>query len=252
MISVGQIGKSLVLGEGIASWLQYANIPHALIDCDHEHRTLSDRFQDAVFAPVHSSDDFRLLFEELGGLPVDIIDLPAQQTTFFMDCFHQFHTLELLASKAVRMTIFIFAAELPAAIQSAARIVETFHDAVDYVIVENPARFKSNGFYRSRVAKSLTTLGAKKLEIPFITATTWEEIKKLSAHEGRWLSLTESKEKLSISSRADVEYFLGQMTVRCEDIADILVPELALIKNKAIRLSLPQKTKINNRLAGAL
>jgi hypothetical protein len=42
--STGRIGKSMV-ADGILSWLTFAGIPHAAIDTDVQHHTLSDRYK---------------------------------------------------------------------------------------------------------------------------------------------------------------------------------------------------------------
>ena len=55
------MGKSTGL-DGILTWVRFAGIPAAAVDCDAEHLTLSKRFPEAVFVDAtRSKDEFLLL-----------------------------------------------------------------------------------------------------------------------------------------------------------------------------------------------
>jgi hypothetical protein len=54
--------------------------------------------------------------------------------------------LEFFKDAGVRPTLLIFAADDPTAKESASNTVRFFGDAADYVLIENPARFKSEEF----------------------------------------------------------------------------------------------------------
>jgi hypothetical protein len=253
MISGGQIGKSTALGEAVSPTLEYWGVEYSAVDLDGEHKTLSDRNDRAVLHEIKSADSFIALFNGTGKMPVEILDFPAQNTSFYLDCFERFKTLKFLEEKGVRMTQFIFASAAPSAISSAAMIVGAFGEQVDYVIVENPARTLAEPFYATAVSLRLNELGAKTLKLPEVTSTALGEIKQLSKEAGRWLSFQAAKSLLSGQVREDIEYFLDRSAERLEDIAEVILPDVALIKNKVVRTKLPKLVENKNRrLLGAV
>jgi hypothetical protein len=254
MVSAGQLGKTTVLGEGLVPWLKFIEVPYLLIDADSEHRTLSDRFPEAIFHQVNTIDAFGELINNSGKLPVEIVDFPAQSTSTYVEWISQRRWVDALEHRGVRFTIFIFAADLPAAIQSASQIVRAFSDRADYVVVENGARYRSKQFYQTAVAKELADFGAKKVDVPFIMDMTRAAVKSQSAKAGRWLTLDEAKMHVGEIERMDIEFFVNQMAMQCEDILTVLVPDPSSIKNKCIRVPFPTTNDLkgNPRLLGAL
>ena len=77
--SSGRIGKSTVM-EGIMTWADFAGVPFAAVDCDAEHRTLSERFPDATFVDAtRSNDEFLRLINEMPDIPLALADFPARR-----------------------------------------------------------------------------------------------------------------------------------------------------------------------------
>jgi len=253
MISAGQIGKTTIFMQGVIPWLEFASIDWLAVDCDGEHHTLSDTLEASVFHPVADPDDFVTLFEENALVPVEIIDFPAQHTSFYVKLFQRLRILESLNAKGVRITLFLFATDLSAATHSAALMVEVFGDQVDYVIVENPARSKFNSFYRTVLAQQLKELGAKTIELPALLQLTLNEIRIKSKEAERFFSFNEAKPSLSHLAKNDIEYFQNRIAAQLEDIADLIVPDTALIKKKIVRIKPPESINTpKSRLLGAL
>jgi hypothetical protein len=75
------------------------------------------------------------------------------------------------------------------------------------------------------------------LELPAITATTIQAIQDASAEKKKHLTYSEAEKLPSIHQmcRFEIEYFLNRIFTQCEDMARVLVPDPALIKNKVSR-----------------
>jgi hypothetical protein len=77
--ATGRVGKSMV-ADGILSWLTFAGIPHAAIDTDWQHHTLSDRYKMHLLDATSSEDEFEQLLENLPESPTLIVDFPGNKT----------------------------------------------------------------------------------------------------------------------------------------------------------------------------
>ena len=63
-----------MVADGILSWLTFAGIPHAAIDTDVQHHTLSDRYKMHLLDATSSEDEFEQLLENLPESPTLIVD----------------------------------------------------------------------------------------------------------------------------------------------------------------------------------
>jgi hypothetical protein len=236
--SSGRIGKSTVF-EGIFTWARFAGIPIALVDCDAEHRTLSKRFPEAAFVDAtRSKDEFLQLIMELPDAPLAVADFPAQATDFLISAMESLRVLDALDERETRMTILMFAADDPTATASMAKTYRALQHRVDYLLIKNPARFRSQAFDESALAELFQRGGMPVIELPTITNTTLEEIKTASAENKRHLTFAEAAKTSSIPfiCRKEIEHFLNRVFTQCEDAAPVLVPEPATIKNKVFRV----------------
>jgi hypothetical protein len=75
------------------------------------------------------------------------------------------------------------------------------------------------------------------LELPALTATTIQAIEIASAERKKHLTYSEAVKIPSIHPmcRFEIEHFLNRVFTQCEDAAQVLVPDPAIIKNKVFR-----------------
>jgi hypothetical protein len=231
------MGKSTGL-EGILTWARFAGIPAGAVDCDAEHRTLSQRFPEAVFVDAtRSKDEFLQLIMELPDTPLAVADFPAQATDFLLSAMDSLRVLDALDARETRMTVLMFAADDPTATASMAKTYRALGDRVDYLLVKNPARFRSQGFDESALAELFRKNKVPVLELPAMTTITLHAIASASAERKKHLTFSEAVKIQSIHPmcRFEIEHFLNRILTQCEDAAQVLVPDLAVIKNKVFR-----------------
>jgi hypothetical protein len=174
--SSGRIGKSTML-EGILAWARFAGIPIAAVDCDAEHKTLSKRFPETAFVDAtRSNDEFLQLIMELPDAPLAVADFPAQATDFLLSAMESLRVLDALDARETRMTILMFAADDPTATASMAKTYRALGNRVDYLLIKNPARFRSQAFDESALAELFRKNNVPILELPAITTTTLQKI----------------------------------------------------------------------------
>jgi hypothetical protein len=243
MQSTGRVGKSTV-AEGLISWLHYAAIPFAAIDADMQHQTLLNRYPEeiGVFDATRTQDDFALMIQMLPEHPVILVDFPAQATNFLLDAAKHFRLLEFFKDARVRPTLLIFAADDSTAKESASANVRHFGDNADYVLVENPARFKSTEFRRTPLASWLEERSTPTIQVPAVTAVTMNAWERLENKLKRYLSLDEARNQKELHelSRYELSFLRDRFLVQCEDAAGFLLPDVGLIKNRVER---PRETK---------
>ena len=187
--SSGRIGKSTVF-EGILAWARFAGIPVAAVDCDAEHRTLSKRFPEAAFVDAtRSKDEFLQLIMELPDTPLAVADFPAQATDFLLSAMDSLRVLDALDARETRLTVLMFAADDPTATASLAKTYRALGDRADYLLVKNPARFRSEVFDQTALAELFKRYRVPVLELPTITATTIQAIQDASAEKKKHLTL---------------------------------------------------------------
>jgi hypothetical protein len=237
--SSGRIGKSTAL-EGILAWADFAGVPIAAVDCDAEHLTLSKRFPEAVFVDAtKSNDEFLQLILSLPDTPLALADFPAQATDFLLKAMESLRVLDALDQRGTRMTILMFAADDPTATASMAKTYRVLGDRVDYLLVKNPARFRSQIFDESPLAEVFRKNEVPVLELPAVTTTTLQQIAIASAQRKKHLTFSEAAKLPGLHQmcRFEIEHFLNRVFVQCEDAAPILVPDPAFIKTRVTRLA---------------
>jgi len=235
--SSGRIGKSITM-EGIMSWADFAGVEYAAVDCDAEHRTLSERFPDATFVDAtRSNDEFLRLIKEMPNIPLTLADFPAQATGFLLDALESLSVLDVFEQRETRLTVLMFGSDDPTAMMSMAKTYLALGDRADYVLVKNPARFRSAKFDETAIAEMFRRKRVPILELPALTDTTMTEIEQASEQKQKYLSLAEAGKLKSLTDicRLEVQHFLNRVFTQCEDAARVLLPDSALIKNKVFR-----------------
>ncbi len=236
--SSGRIGKSTML-EGILAWAGFAGVPAAIVDCDGEHLTLSKRFPEAAFVDAtRSRDEFLQLMSSMPDSPISVADFPAQATEFLLDSMQSLRVLDALENSGARMTVLMFAADDPTATASMAKTYRALGNRVDYIVVKNPARFRSRLFDDSSLAELFRQDNVPVIQLPAVTATTLQQINEASAERKRHLTFVKAVKISSLHAmcRFEIEHFLNRVYVQCEEAAHVLLPDVALIRNHVVRL----------------
>jgi hypothetical protein len=246
--STGRIGKS-TLAEGIITWLHFAGIKFAAIDADSQHRTLLNRYPNevAAFDATKTLDDFARMIQTLPPRPVILVDFPAQATDFLLNAAKHFRLLEFFAEAQVCPTLLVFAADDPTAKESAANTARFFGESADYVVVENPARFKSDQFKRTALYGWLENHGSPRLKLPTTTSVTMNAWETLENSLKRYLPLEEATKRPELHelSRFELCFLRDRFLVQCEDAAGFLLPATDLIQQKVERPREAQAERID-------
>jgi hypothetical protein len=246
--STGRVGKSTV-AEGIITWLHFAGIEFAAIDADSQHQTLLHRYPDeaGVFDATKTLDDFARMVQTFPPRPVILVDFPAQATDFLLLAAKHFRLLEFFEQAHVRPTLLIFAADDPTAKESASNTVRFFGDNADYVLVENPARFKTDEFKRTALWNWFEKRATPVLRLPTVTAVTMNAWEALENKLKRYLSLDQARQQKELHelSRYELTFLRDRFLVQCEDAAHRLLPDAGIIKKRVERLYEGQAEKID-------
>jgi hypothetical protein len=236
--STGRVGKSTV-AEGLITWMRYAGIDFAAVDADSQHQTLSRRYplDSAIFDATKTFDDFARMINELPGFPVIVVDFPAQSTDFLLSAARHFKLLEFFEQSGVRPTLLIFAADDPTAKESAANTIRFFGDGADYLLIENPAKFKSDEFKKTTLNAWLAERSTPTFQIPAITALTMNAWEALERKLNRYLSLEEARQQKELHelSRHELAFLRDRFLTQFEDVAGHLLPDIKLIKKTVAR-----------------
>src|SRR6516164_1170665 len=246
--STGRVGKSTV-AEGLITWMRYAGIDFAAVDADSQHLTLSRRYpQDsAIFDATKTFDDFARMLKELPAFPVIIVDFPAQATDFLLSAAKHFKLMEFFEQSGIRPTLLVFAADDPTAKESAAKTIRFFGDNADYLLVENPARFKTDEFKRTALWNWFEKRATPILRLPTVTAITMNGWEALENKLKRYLSLDQVRQQKELHelSRYELTFLRDRFLVQCEDAAHRLLPDAGIIKKRVERLYEGQAEKID-------
>ena len=100
--------------------------------------------------------------------------------------------------------------------------------SVDYVVVHNPAKVRTNLFKKSNIEAELKKFGAKEITLPTVTAITLLAIKRAEAKAGRKLSFAEvatpGTAHLELMLAGEMQWAMQQMFRQYDALADLLVP----------------------------
>jgi hypothetical protein len=110
--------------------------------------------------------------------PVHVIDCRAQADGLIVQALESLQLLESLATQGIRFTFFLFPSEDT---ESMSNLLDLFYfagDRVDYAVVHNPAKVRTNLFKKSNIEAELKKFGAKELTAlrPLIDAALLREL----------------------------------------------------------------------------
>jgi len=229
--SKGNLGKSTECLARI-EWLKSLGIEWQAYDLDDAHRSIVKRYPAqtkliSVSGP-ESAEQLLRVFRNAGRTPVQIMDARAQATDEILRVIQRTHFLSVAADQGIRMTVFIFPFDDLATMQNLETVVRELGDAVDYVIVRNPAKNPTRMFDGSGLQSILTEWGAPEITMPVLFKSTLLQLDELEARHGRGITWAEAignrDLKLDIFARGDLESFLADLHGEYDTIAGHLLP----------------------------
>jgi hypothetical protein len=232
--SKGSLGKSFE-AEFRTAWLDYHGIHWNGSDLDDRHHSFADRHPELVQSYTLGSDDDSKstllgLFRNVSrsDAPVHVIDCRAQADGLIVQALDSLQLLESLAAQGIRFTFFLFPSEDTESMNNLLDLFYFAGDRVDYIIVHNPAKVRTNLFRKSNIEAELKRFGAKELTLPVVTSITLLAIKRAEAKAGHKLSFAEAATPgtphLELMLAGEVQWAMQQMFRQYDQVADLLVP----------------------------
>jgi hypothetical protein len=232
--SKGSLGKSFE-AEFRTAWLDYHGIGWNGSDLDDRHHSFADRHPEQVRSHKLGSDDESKstllgLFRNVShsDTPVHVIDCRAQADGLIVQALDSLQLLESLAAQGIRFTFFLFPSEDTESMNNLLDLFYFAGDRVDYIIVHNPAKVRTNLFRKSNIEAELKRFGAKEIILPVVTSITLLAIKRAEAKAGRKLGFAEvaipGSPHLELMLAGEMQWAMQQMFRQYDSVADLLVP----------------------------
>jgi hypothetical protein len=232
--SKGSLGKSFE-AEFRTAWLDYHGIQWNGSDLDDRHHSFADRHPEQVLSYKLGSEDeskstllglFRNVSRD--DAPVHVIDCRAQADGLIVQALDSLQIISSLATEGIRFTFFLFPSEDTESMNNLLDLFYFAGDRVDYVIVHNPAKVRTNLFKKSNIEAELKRFGAREITLPTVTSITLLAIKRAEAKAGRKLSFAEAATPgtphLELMLAGEMQWAMQQMFRQYDLIADLLVP----------------------------
>lgn len=232
--SKGSLGKSFEV-EFRTAWLDWLNIPWTGSDLDDRHRTFADRHPEQVQSYRLGNDDdskstllglFRTAARS--DAPVHLVDCRAQADGLIVQALDELQMLETLAAEGIRFTFFLFPSEDTESMNNLMDLFCFSGDRVDYVIVHNPAKVRTDLFRKSGLEAELRKFGAKELTLPVVTSITMLAMKRAEAKAGRKLSFAEVTHPeaghLERMLAGEMQWAMQRMLPQYYSLAELLLP----------------------------
>src|SRR6202142_142160 len=232
--SKGSLGKSFE-AEFRTAWLDYHQIIWNGSDLDDRHHSFFDRHPKQVQSYTLGNDDDSKstllgLFRNVSrsSAPVHVIDCRAQADGLIVQALGSLQSLESLATQCIRFTFLLFPSEDTESMNNLLDLFYFAGDRVDYVVVHNPAKVRTNLFKKSNIKAELKKFGAKELTLPVVTSITLLAIKRAEAKAGHKLSFAEAATPgtphLELMLAGELQWAMQQMFRQYDQVADLLVP----------------------------
>ncbi len=219
--STGQVGKSTVLSS-IVEYLKANEISYRAIDADGEHKTLSRWYSNTLHVPFSEKNDLLTILGSLGTEKVQLIDFPAQATTTLLKALMDFDAIAFLAERGIRVTIVLFANQDQAGMVAASDIFKTLGRTVDYLVVENPVKFGSSGFWKSRLGEAFEN--DAKLTLPALPDDTVYKINLESKKLNRVCNFIEAVDHLQGIDKMALSCWKKEVFSSLHSVARVFLP----------------------------
>jgi hypothetical protein len=229
--SKGNLGKSTECLARI-EWLKSHSVEWQAYDLDDAHRSVFKRYPEQTkLIPVsgqESAEQLLRVFRNAGKTPVQIVDARAQATDEILRVIQRAQFLSIAADQGIRMTVFVFPYDDLATMQNLEGVVRELGNAVDYVVVRNPAKNPTRMFDGSGLQSILKEWGGVEITMPAMFKSTLLQLDELEARHERGITWAEAignrDLKLDVFARGDLESFLADMHAEYDAIAGHLLP----------------------------
>ena len=171
---------------------------------------------------------------DFGRFPGDFGGFPGPGDPVSLSSVEHFRMVDIFGRRGIRPTLLIFAADDPTAMASASKTIGFFDSAADYILIENPARFSSVDFRKTRLAKLFQERHAPTLVIPPVLDSTMRAWVALERKLKRYLPLDEAciHPELSDIKQGELQFLRDRFCAQCEEHAEGLLPDVSLIKTR--------------------
>jgi hypothetical protein len=136
--------------------------------------------------------------------------------------------LESLAAQGIRFTFLLFPSEDTESMNNLLDLFYFAGDRVDYVIVHNPAKVRTNLFRNSNIEAELKKFGAVELTLPVVTSITLLAIKRAEARAGRKLSFAEvatpGASHIELMLAGEIQWAMQRMFRQYDALVGLLAP----------------------------
>lgn len=250
--SKGSLGKSFE-AEFRTAWLDYHQISWDGSDLDDRHHSFADRHPKQVQSHKLGNDEdskstllglFRGVTRSEAA--VHVIDCRAQADGLIVQALESLQLLEVLAAQGIRFTFLLFPSEDTESMNNLMDLFYFAGDRVDYVVVHNRAKVRTNLFQHSALEAELKKFGAKQIILPVVTSTTLLAIKRAEAKAGRKLSFAEvatpGASHLELMLAGEMQWAMQQMFQEYDAIANLLLPPALVPQHHPPAATAPAKT----------
>ena len=120
---------------------------------------------------------------------------------------------------------------------TASETIRAFGDRADYLLIENPARFKSDGFHTTKLGKWFADRGTPTVVIPEVLESTIAAWENLERKLKRYLPLAEACDhpELNEFQQAELQFMRDRMCAQFEAHAGRILPDVSLIQNRTVK-----------------
>lgn len=219
--STGQVGKSTVLSS-IIEYLKATEVSYRAIDADGEHKTLSTWYEDVAHIPFKEKNDLLEVLGAIGTEKAQLVDFPAQATTTLLSSFVDFDAIAFLSERGIRVTVVLFANQDQAGMVAAADIYRTLGRTVDYLVVENPVKFGSTGFWKSRLGEAFEN--DPRLKLPSLPDEIVYKMNLESKKQNKVFNFIEAVNYLDGLEKAAVNSWKKEVFTSLHNAARVLLP----------------------------
>ncbi len=204
-------------------------------DADTRHATFLNRhpkqtMQYSMDTPEDAKRAFASLFRrfQIDEAPVHVIDCAAQSDAAFIAAVEQLDIFARCSEQGIRMTLTLFPTDEYESMVNFASIVEFAEDAVDYIIVHNPAKNRGDLYKGSALERTMVELGAKSIIMPRLMPDTILAMERAESIAGRGITYAEfalpGNTYIDPVLMGDMQWALNDIFAQYDKIANLLLP----------------------------